>query len=106
MRIQTQTVAKIRRGRFLKGPIPWEWLVQASNLPGKAVIVGLTLWLRSGMQRSLTVKLPHVHLRELGVSRHATYSGVAALRTAGLVTVTQLPGRSPIVTILSSTPKE
>ena len=35
--------------RFLKGPVPWPWLMQAMALPGKALAVGLMLWLEHGM---------------------------------------------------------
>jgi hypothetical protein len=31
-------------GRFLKGPVPWPWIVAAAALPGSALIVGLSLW--------------------------------------------------------------
>src|SRR4051812_29283568 len=27
--------------RFLKGPVPWAWIIAASALPGKALLVGL-----------------------------------------------------------------
>ena len=32
-----------RADRFLKGPVPWPWLVRAMGLPGKALAVGLML---------------------------------------------------------------
>src|SRR4051794_21253385 len=44
-----------RTGRFLRGPVPWCWLLQAMQLPGKALAVGLMLWLQSGMTGSRTV---------------------------------------------------
>jgi hypothetical protein len=37
--------ARFRRGqKFLRGPIPWDWLSVASRLPGKALQVGLAIW--------------------------------------------------------------
>jgi hypothetical protein len=33
-----------RAERFLRGPVPWPWLVRAMALPGKALAVGLILW--------------------------------------------------------------
>ena len=37
----TVTAEKTRSyDRFLKGPIPWEWIMLASRLPRKALIIG------------------------------------------------------------------
>ena len=44
-----------RPDRFLKGPIPWPWLMRAIALPGKALAVGLMLWLQSGITCRRTV---------------------------------------------------
>ena len=30
--------------KFLKGPIPWDWLTKAAQLPGHALHVALVLW--------------------------------------------------------------
>jgi hypothetical protein len=34
--------------KFLRGPIPWKWLIRAGRLPGKALQVGLLLWQAAG----------------------------------------------------------
>jgi hypothetical protein len=41
--------------------------------------------------------------REFGVSRQATYRGLAAIEAAGLATVDRHVGRCPLVTILDVT---
>src|SRR5262249_22725018 len=41
--------------RFLKGPVPWPWLRRAMALPGKALAVGLMLWLQGGITGRRTV---------------------------------------------------
>jgi hypothetical protein len=32
--------ARIPGGRFLKGPIPWSWIIAAAALPSRALLVG------------------------------------------------------------------
>ena len=89
--------------RFLKGPIPLDWLIQAARQPGKAIHVGIALWFLSGLKRSRKVALSKSTLNLLGVSRYSGYRGLAKLEKAGLVSVVRHPGRNPIVTILQPT---
>jgi hypothetical protein len=87
--------------KFLKGPIPWKWLAQAARLPGKAIQVGLALWFLAGIKDRRTVALSGSVLEDLGVDRYAKYRGLNGLEEAGLVSVSQHPGRNPMVTILN-----
>jgi hypothetical protein len=96
-----------QRGRFLKGPIPWDWLTQAARLPGKTLHVALELWRESGCRRgSRTVPLSSSKLKSLGVSRDTSYAALARLETAKLVSVERRRGRAPQVTILGGTPTD
>lgn len=88
-----------KRGRFIRGPIPLDWIATACNLPGKAGTVGLALWFWSGLAKSDTVRISHADLRKLGVSRHAANRALHALERAQLVTVMRKPGRCPVATI-------
>lgn len=93
---------KAARGhRFLKGPIPWPWLVAAANLRGRTLHVAVVLWFLAGLTRSTTVKLGGRQLAELGVDRHAKYRALRALERAGLVRVKRSPGQNPLVTLFS-----
>src|SRR5690242_15574555 len=76
-----------RMGLFLKGPIPISWLVNAvaAQRRGKALHVGLVLWLQSGIERSDEVRLKPSWLRMMGVDRYAEYRAVTALESAGLI---------------------
>lgn len=89
---------------FLKGPIPWSWLVAAGDAKGRALQVAIVLWLEVGMKRSARVRLPHQRLREMGVDRHAVRRGLAALEAAGLVVVERRNGASPVVTVRPAGP--
>ena len=86
--------------RFLKGPIPLDWLVIAAKQSGRALHVGIVLWFLKGVKRSRTVELTQSKLAWFGISRHAGYRALAKLEKAGLVSVGRHRGRSPIVTIL------
>lgn len=82
---------------FLKGPVSWPWLQRAMALPGRAVHVGLHLWLMAGVLNS---KVVTINLSRLSVDRSAASRGLVALEAAGLVAVQRRPGRKPLVTIL------
>jgi hypothetical protein len=86
--------------RFLKGPIPWEWITRAARLAGHAWHVGTALWFLAGLKRKRTVLLTSAVLDELGVGRRTGYRALEALEKAGLVEVERHVGRSPKVTIL------
>jgi hypothetical protein len=54
---------------FLKGPVPWDWLVVAGRLKGSALQVGITLWHLSGLARSRTVRFRLSRVEEMGVTQ-------------------------------------
>jgi hypothetical protein len=49
--------------KFLRGPIPWDWLSGASRLPGKALQVGLVIWHLGGLKNAMTIELSRVPLK-------------------------------------------
>src|SRR5262249_17344986 len=91
-----------QKGRFLKGPIPLDWLSVAGKLPGRALHVAIAIWFGAGLTRSRQVALSRTWLRHLGVNRYAAYRGLNALESAGLVSVVRHRGRKPMVTILDA----
>lgn len=84
---------------FVRGPIPWVWLSASARLPGRALHVGIVLWLESGLRASAVVTLSQQRLRDLGVDRYASYRGLLSLERAGLVDVQRHPGRLSVVTL-------
>lgn len=87
------------KGKFLKGPIPLEWLKRAAPLPGKALQIYLCIWFLKGVKRNNTVKLSYKLLIEFGVSRSSSYRGLKALEDTHLISVERHSGRSPLVTL-------
>jgi len=104
--VQSPTLKGPRRlrghRRFLKGPIPWEWVKKAGRLPGKALAVGMTLWLWAGMKRSQHIILSVSSLSEMGIQRNAAYRAMKELEGAGLISVVRHTGRKPKVTLLEA----
>ena len=93
-------VPRHRKGeRFLKGPIPWSWIVEASNISGGAMKVSLAIWLLAGIKNADKIKLSNGVLEELGISRPTKYRAIKAMEHAGLISVSQHSGNSPEITI-------
>jgi hypothetical protein len=88
------------QGRFLRGPVPLDWLQRAALLPGRAVHLGLALWFLDGFQQTGTVKVEPGVVRGFGLDRHASYRALRALEKAGLVSVERRKGAAPVVTLL------
>jgi hypothetical protein len=84
---------------FLKGPIPWPWLVTAARLPGKALQVAVLLWREAGCRKSRTVTFCLSRGRELEMGEDTTRRALRRLAEAGLVSVQHPPGRGLLVTL-------
>jgi len=91
--------------RFLRGPIPLDWLVAAAHLSGKATVVAVVLWFLAGCNRGSTVTLSRRILNEFGVGRNASSRALHLLERANLVRVDRRRGRCPRVTISSQNRK-
>jgi hypothetical protein len=93
-------------GKFLKGPVPWNWLARALRLPGKALAVGVLLWWEAGCANRATVRFHQGLRRELGLGCHedTVRRGLRALEAAGLVRVGRPSGRCLEVTLLDAPP--
>jgi DNA-binding transcriptional ArsR family regulator len=85
--------------RFLKGPIPWKWIVKAAEISASSLAVALGIWFLAGVTNSAVIKLSNKILGELGVSERTKYRVLRAMEEAGLVSVVQEPGSSPKIRI-------
>jgi hypothetical protein len=91
--------------KFLKGPIPLDWLSMAAKQPGKAFHVAIALWFWVGLRKSCEVAFSMSWLEAtFGVDRFSGYRGLAALEGVGLVLVVRHRGRKPMVTLLDTPP--
>jgi hypothetical protein len=106
-RIVSATTAKLtqqRSDRYLRGPVPLAWLQAAARLPGQALQVGLALWFLVGVTKSATVPLTSVQLAGFGVDRSTKRRALIALAGAGLITMDQVSGRNPVITVITDFP--
>ena len=87
-------------GLFLRGPIPMQWLNDASKLGVSALWVGCVLWHLAGLKRSGTFPVSNLHMHRWGINRYAKSRGLIALERANLITIKDRGKRSPKVTIL------
>jgi hypothetical protein len=88
--------------KFIKGPIPWNWITRAGCLPGKALQVAVTIWFLAGIKRTGTIQLSNKCLRDIGVNRYSKNRALKSLEINRLVAVERHKGRSPVVTILEA----
>lgn len=95
----TKPRSQRQNSKFLRGPIPWDWLAKAAQQPGKALQVAVTIWFLHGFKQTRIIALSPKRLLECGVDRCSAYRGLKALEKAGLVAVERHKGRAPRVTI-------
>lgn len=87
-------------GKFIRGPIPLDWVIKAGRLKGKALQVGMILWFESGCAGSRTVPLRQSLARRFGCHHDTIIRAVRELEKAGLITVDNIPGRCLSVTLI------
>jgi hypothetical protein len=86
-------------GLYLRGPVPWPWLLRAAALPGKALVLGLMLWQLAGMRRVRSVTFCLSRAAKDGVPLSTARRALRALERAGLVTVERPAGYGLLVTL-------
>ena len=98
-------VATDKAHRFVKGPIPFDWLRAANALPGKAGAIGLALWFLKGVKQANTFAVTREVEELAACTRQAFARGLNALAQAGLITVETRRGARPVVTLIERPPK-
>ena len=107
LEVSILTIPRPLRGpehRPLYGPIPWDWWLTASRLPGSSLQVASVCWLLAGWERSAEFKLGLGDWSEFGLSRFSATRGLDSLEESGLVAVTRQPGRSRFISMTDRIP--
>ncbi len=86
--------------RFIRGPIPWEWLRLALSVGGKAANLSLALWYLIGLKRVNPFRLTNKTISEFGLTPKTARRLLLAFEAKGLIEVDRQRGRGPDVTIL------
>ena len=88
------------RGKFIAGPIDVSWVVQASRLGVKALLVGLALWHLKKLRQADTFIVSNLMLQEWDVQPDAKTRALRKLEKAGLIRIERRGKRSPQVTLV------
>lgn len=89
--------------KFLKGPIPMDWLSAAAMLPGKTFQVAVAVWYLVGICGKNAVKITGATSKLFGVERKALYQAIKKLEDAGLIAVVdRRRGVCPVVSLLEA----
>ena len=59
--------------KFLRGPVPLDWLSRAAALPGRSLHVAMAVWFMAGLRKSRTVPVSNVTGLQFGLDRNAKY---------------------------------
>jgi hypothetical protein len=87
---------KRRADRFLKGPIPLNWIREHVQCPPDRLL--LVIRAHADMQRTDEVKLTADMLHDAGITdRKAAYRAIKRLEVGGSLTVSRKRGRRPVI---------
>jgi len=90
-----------REGRFLRGPVPMDWLVKAYRCGGAAgLAVGLELWHRRGLRPRSPVITLNLRNTVMQIPRRTAQRGIRRLVQGGLVEATIETGKKSVVRLL------
>jgi hypothetical protein len=88
------------RGKFVAGPVDVSWVVRASQLGVKALLVGLVLWHIKGLRKADTFNVSNLMVRDWGIRPDAKRRALRALENARLIKIERRGKRSPQVTLV------
>lgn len=92
---------RVRRQRFVKGPISWQEVCVAANAHPRGLELFLALRMQADTARTSTVRPSPGLLEEIGIGRETRRRALAALEQAGLLSIEQTIGRAPMVRLVS-----
>jgi hypothetical protein len=95
-----------KRGAFLAGPIPMEWLAKAQDLGGSALAAGICLWfVRRVSGHEGPIRSSKAVRRKMGLSAGQMLNGLRRLEAGSLVRFVKTGrGRCPVVEIITGPP--
>ncbi|MEE3368790.1 MAG: hypothetical protein VX346_05555 [Planctomycetota bacterium] len=99
---ESNPLPKHKQGeRFVRGPIPCDWLHRALACGGKSGNLALALWWLAGMQRCNPIRLTRQVARDFNISPRCVRRLLSKFGRAGLVQVARKRGRGPQVVLLN-----
>ena len=89
-----------RDRRFIRGPIPLDWILRASGLSPSALKVALIIFYVRGIRGSRSVAITRHLLERFSLSKRSAYRALDEMESAGLLSVERRSGRSSLVSPL------
>lgn len=95
-----------QKGLFVRGPIPWDWLLPAARHRGRGLHLAIAIMFEAGMAGCHAragkewFKLRSFAVRDLGVDRHAEARALKWLEEKGLIRVARHRGRRPRIQVI------
>ncbi|MBR96782.1 MAG: hypothetical protein CMA81_08270 [Euryarchaeota archaeon] len=90
---------KRESGFFLHPQVQLVWVEMAAQLGTQALVVGILLQFRFLLSQKESVTLPKNFLVKFGISKGVKQRALKSLEEAGLVSIVQEIGRSPLITL-------
>ncbi len=88
--------------KFIKGPIPLDWMRKASECGLRGADIGLLLWYAGGWQKRNPVSVSSLIVQQLPVDPKTCRRVLSKMEAIGLVNVERHRGRAPLITLLST----
>lgn len=85
---------------FIKGPIPFVWLMSANQISSSVGLIGFSLWFYVGLQKSYKFKIDGKLDKLTGLSRQTRQTALLKLHQAGLIELIQHPGSYPFIKVI------
>ena len=85
---------------FIKGPIPFEWLMSANQISKSAGLIGIGLWFYVGLYKKYQFKIDGKLDKLTGISRQTRQIALSKLHKAGLIELNKYPGAYPHVKVI------
>jgi hypothetical protein len=90
-----------RDRRFIRGPIPLDWILIASELSPSALKVALIIcYIRGTSKVSSKITITRPALDRFSVSRRSAYRALDEMEKAELISVEKRKGRNSLITAL------
>lgn len=86
--------------RFVRGPVPLDWICAAESLGGSALFVGMALWHYAGMNPTLTFRAGWKDLSLNRVSVSTVKRALVLLEKAGMIRVQRRSGKKNVIEIV------
>ena len=90
---------------FIKGPIPFEWLMSANQISKSTGLIGVGLWFYVGLNKQYQFKIDGKLDKLTGISRQTRQIALSKLHEAGLIELNKHPGAYPHIKVIPPPPR-